>query len=637
MDWLEASYFYYRPSDLLWINGKPGNELDKGFNVKFSYKNNNKYFPNIAIGLDDFAGTGYFSREYIVSTMKYKNMNITSGLGWGKFVGQSEIENPLNFISDKLNFRPEKEYSRDFGGTPTYNQWFRGSATYFGGIEFLIPKAGGVKIKMEYDPYDYFDFSGLNRSDASFKKRKKSSNFNFGISYPYNKFLDIDASLIKGNSFNLSFTFAITFNQKFSSKPKFNPVIEKKSTEKGNKIFFYEDLLHNLNSNRLLLQTADLKDEKLNVAISTSDHRNSIRSSSYAAYISNEVAKLNNLELDSIDITHINAGIELNRISYFSNYLEDTEVLPIELKIKNTQLDSGNPNNYQSNEFKPNVNFPVVFSQFQPALKNHIGAPEKFYFGGIYLKNISEIQFNRNLIMSSELDYSLYNNFRETITGPASRLPHVRTDVMEYLEKEGILISRLQIDYLWSPRKDYYAKLSGGIFESMYGGFGTQFIYKPFKKNYAISMDAFYVKRRDFDQRFKFLDYKTITGHLNFTYHFPFGIESNLSFGKYLAKDIGYTLDLARTTRSGFKAGIYFTRTDVPKELFGEGSFDKGFYFQIPLDLFNNNYQNNYTTFKLSPLTRDGGAKLIYDKDLRGMIYNSSHRELINQWDGFLN
>ena len=98
------------------------------------------------------------------------------------------------------------------------------------------------------------------------------------------------------------------------------------------------------------------------------------------------------------------------------------------------------------------------------------------------------------------------------------------------------------------------------------------------------------------------------------------------------------TNDVAiKKIKSGFKAGIYFTRTDVPKELFGEGSFDKGFYFQIPLDLFNNNYQNNYTTFKLSPLTRDGGAKLIYDKDLRGMIYNSSHRELINQWDGFLN
>ena len=73
-------------------------------------------------------------------------------------------------------------------------------------------------------------------------------------------------------------------------------------------------------------------------------------------------------------------------------------------------------------------------------------------------------------------------------------------------------------------------------------------------------------------------------------------------------------LDLSRRTNSGFKSGIYFTRTDVSAELFGEGSFDKGFYFQIPLDLLSNSYNGNYSTFRLSPLTRDGGAKLNYEE-----------------------
>ena len=42
--------------------------LDKGFNVKFKYKPKNNNRPNLAIGLDDFAGTGFFTREYIVAT-----------------------------------------------------------------------------------------------------------------------------------------------------------------------------------------------------------------------------------------------------------------------------------------------------------------------------------------------------------------------------------------------------------------------------------------------------------------------------------------------------------------------------------------------------------------------------------------
>ena len=71
-------------------------------------------------------------------------------------------------------------------------------------------------------------------------------------------------------------------------------------------------------------------------------------------------------------------------------------------------------------------------------------------------------------------------------------------------------------------------------------------------------------------------------------------------------------------------------------ERFGEGSFDKGFYFQIPFDLFSNEYSGDDIAFRLSPLTRDGGAKLTYDKDLQGMIYNSTLYEISRQWGGFL-
>ena len=39
-DWLEASYFYYRPVDLYFGTLK-GKFLDKGFNVKFLIKNEN--------------------------------------------------------------------------------------------------------------------------------------------------------------------------------------------------------------------------------------------------------------------------------------------------------------------------------------------------------------------------------------------------------------------------------------------------------------------------------------------------------------------------------------------------------------------------------------------------------------------
>jgi len=632
-DWLEASYFYYRPSDLEWTaTGVAGHYLDKGFNVKFKYTPKNNNLPHIAIGLDDFAGTGYFTREYIVATQELRDMRVSVGVGWGKFAGTSSFDNPLSFLSDSLKSRPDVSGNYNLGGTPSYDKWFRGDAALFGGVEYFFPKVIGLSMKLEYDTYDYFNFSANNRSDTVNSRRKKDSDINIGFSYPFNDFITVDASYIKGNTFNLSFTIGATFNGKLRSKPDFNPDIKTRENNDKSEMIFYEDLLHNLNNNNLLLQTASLSKDKLDISISTSQYRNSIRSSSYAGFIASKVSQDHNVDISQINISHINVGIELNNITYIANHLDSNKNTPVEIIERYTKLDSGNKNSYKSHEFRPSVKFPAIFSSFSPVLNSYIGNPEKFYFGGVDIQNTSEIQFNRNFLLSSEINYSLYNNFQDTVAGPASDMEHVRTDKVQYLKNADLYIKRLQLDYIWSPQKDLYAKLSGGIFETMFAGFGGQILYKPFDSNLNISFEGFYVRQREFDQTFKFKSYKTTTAHLNIGYSFPMGIESNISYGRYLAKDDGFTFNISRKTMSGFKAGIYFTRTNVSAALFGEGSFDKGFYFQIPMDIFSRDYRGGYSNFKLSPLTRDGGAKLEFDKDLRGLISNSSLNELKQGW-----
>jgi hypothetical protein len=638
-NWMEASYFYYRPSDLRWeSNNKRGHYLDKGFNVKFIFRSKNNNIPNIAVGLDDFAGTGFFTREYVVATNQINNTKLTVGLGWGKYINKNSFDNPLSELYSPLSSRPTVSDNYNLGGSLSYDQWFRGDVSIFGGFETSSTHIKGLNFKLEYDPFDYMNFSANNRADAINEIRKRDSNINIGLSYSLNKYLTIDASYLKGNTFNISFNMGITFNDSLSTKLKFKPKITKTNNSVEEKSIFYEDLLFNLNNNRLLLQTSTLhEDGNLDISISTSDYRNAIRSSSYSAYISKKVADINGYDLSLINVTHINAGQELNNITYIADHLNKKNVTPIEIKIRNTRLNSGEPNGYLKDEFQPAVKFPVVFSSISPVLISHIGNPEKFYFGGLNIQHTSEVQFSRNFLLSSELNARVYSNFKDTISGPASKMQHVRTDLVEYLKEDDTYISRLQLDYIWSPYKDIYAKISGGIFEPMFGGFGGEILYKPFSKNFNLGAELFYVKQRSFKQRFNFQDYSTVTGHINFGYRFAAGIESKISYGRYLAKDDGYTLDIGRTTRSGFKSGIYFTRTNVSAELFGEGSFDKGFYFQFPLDLFNSEYNGNYSSIKISPLTRDGGAKLIFDKDLKGLIYNSTYYELVRQWDGFLN
>lgn len=639
-DWFEASYFYYRPADLIWNDGDgiAGHDLDKGFNVKFSYQPSLSFMPRFAVGFDDLAGTGYFSREYIVSTYDFNHFKFSLGAGWGKYNTGKGISNPLGIISDR--FRDRSTADGSYGGTLNIGQWFTGDVSFFGGIEWFIPYGRGLKFKLERDPFNYFDLSAGFREDASFSRRKSDSNYNFGFSFPIKKYGFIDISYIKGNTLNLSLTLGATFNDKLVKKKKFEPKI---SNGSNNKISFYDDLLFNLNQNKILLQTASLKElqkiNELDIAIINGVYSSPIRYSSYASYIASKVAENHDLDINKINVTNMVLGMETNKISYLRKDVDSlTKKPPIELVQKRTELKPGNKKDYLSKEFKPKVVFPAVFQSISPNLVSHIGNPQRFYYGGIVLQYESEVQFSRSFTLTSNLKFNLSDNFQDTLTGPGSDfLPHVRTDLMEYLKSSDKYVSRMQLDYLWSPKKEFYAKVSAGIFEMMYGGIGTEVLYKPFDSKLMVGLEVFKVKKRAFDQKFNFLDYETTTGHINFNYNFErFGLIANLSFGKYLAKDKGYTLDLSRRTKSGFRAGIFFTRTNVSAAEFGEGSFDKGFYFKIPFNLFSKEYTQQSFNFKLSPLTRDGGAKLTHDKRLIDLINNATYYEINRGWNGFL-
>lgn len=58
------------------------------------------------------------------------------------------------------------------------------------------------------------------------------------------------------------------------------------------------------------------------------------------------------------------------------------------------------------------------------------------------------------------------------------------------------------------------------------------------------------------------------------------------SNGEYLAGDKGFTFEASRSFKNDVKFGVFATFTDVSTDQFGEGLFDKGIFFNIPI--FNN-------------------------------------------------
>ena len=636
--WMEASYFYYRPDDLLW-GSTQGLYLDKGFNVKFSYKPKSKKYPTFAIGLDDFAGTGQFTREYIVSTYNFNNIKFTNGIGWGKYVGESSFSNPFEIINEKFGFRSAP--IDDLGGNPSYDLWFRGDATLFSGIEFKLNKIKNLSFKIETNPFDYFEYGccGEGLSNDSIILRKKDSDINFGFSYKHSKYGNIDFSYVKGNTWNIFFSLGFSGKKSLRKKNKFEPKIENKTFNGNKKNEFYLDLLHNLNLNKLYLQSANIENDNLSLTIDSEEHINPIIYSSRSAYIAKKVSEINKFKFKRIEVGHITRDSMINSIAYRYDDLQLYNRYPNVLIKNNTNISNKDFKQHKSHEFKPRVIFPITRSSISPDIRTHVGSPERFIYFGLGLKATTEIQINRNIVINANIGRSFSDNFDQKVSDPNSALPHVRTEILDYLQQssEDFYISYFDVESIWSPYKNTWAKLNFGYLEQMYGGLSGELLYKPYHSNIAISLEANSIRRRSYKQRLDFLDYKINTAHLNFAYYEPSSnILAKLSFGRYLAGDHGYTLDLSRRMPSGWKAGFFFTRTNVSAELFGEGSFDKGFYFNIPTSLFSAGYTKESTGFGLRTMTRDGGQKLELRNRLIDSFYGSSYFEVNENWSNYL-
>ena len=83
-NWLEASFFYTRIDDLPYcgdLSDPVCNQSykDKGFNFKLRLREEDN-LPAIAIGAYDFAGTGFYSSEYIVASYGIRNLDLNFGL-----------------------------------------------------------------------------------------------------------------------------------------------------------------------------------------------------------------------------------------------------------------------------------------------------------------------------------------------------------------------------------------------------------------------------------------------------------------------------------------------------------------------------------------------------------------------------
>ena len=568
-NWLEASFFYTN------IQGRPypGFEYqdykDKGFNVKFKLKKEG-YLPAIAIGLNDFAGTGLYNSEYIVSSYGVNNIDFHFGIGWGELSGDYNFKNPLIYISDRFNNRPG--FSGGEGGSLNLNQYFSGNkAAPFYGISYKYNN--NLFFNLEKDP------TKIRGSRIQYPDKK--NQYSYGLKYILSNNFTIGLSHERGSYYSVKFSYK---NNPRASRKNY----EFKEAQTNVNDNSYTKLIKNLEANGIGVNKISETSRSLGLELTQFIHSDMALVEQIIKEASRESGINKNIKKD-IKIADLDAVSEIDE-----SFERRAKIIYERETDRAFNTTSG--------------------LRFQPFLASR----EEFFKGAFLIENNSEIILKENLFFNVNLKYSLANNFEDLRFPPLDTFPaQVRSDIKQYLKNmdDGVLIGRAQLDYHYSYNQYNHFMLTGGVLEDMFSGYGAEYLYFQPNTNYSIGFEVFHVQKRDYDWGFGHLDYKNTTYSANFYYRnygsIPFDMK--LSIGEYLAGDKGSTIEFSRKFKSGVNFGIFASFTDVSTQDFGEGSFDKGIFFNIPI-------YGNFVNYTWRPLTKDPGSKLVRRNSLHDLL-----------------
>jgi len=615
--WLEASFRYinvagvpYGPESL----SGDQNYKDKSVDFKLRLWKESRWMPELAFGMRDIGGTGFFSSEYLVASKRFGTFDASVGLATGYLGSNGDFDNPLGAIDDRFDTRPGNQGAGQFNA----NAMFRGPVGVFGGVAWQTPWAP-LLIKVEYDGHDY-------DQEPRVKWLPQDSRINVGVHYSVSPGLKLALGWERGNELMAAVTFrgnpGSAVRQPRLLDPPKEPLREPTGRPVANAMDAddsaatlragedWSAIAGRLNDNAgIEVQDISVADREVIVSGEQWRYFYPAESVGRAARV---LANALGPEIDWITIQHMRAGLPIAQTSVSRDALAAYARGDIDLATLSRQVELNPPGSSREGHSVYEGSFERFSGGVAPGYSQYMGGPDAFLLYQISLNASADWQFTRSSWLTGTISANLLNNFDKFRYDAPSGLPRVRTDIRLYATTADVTIPNLQFTTVRAFGPDLFGMAYAGLLESMFGGIGGELLYRPFGERWAAGIDLNWVQQRDFDQRFDFRDYRIATGHA--TLYYGFGTEQRvqtvLSAGRYLAGDWGATLSVNRVFRNGVTMGAYATKTDVSSEEFGEGSFDKGIYVSVPMDLLLPRSSRGRANLMWNPLIRDGGAKL---------------------------
>jgi hypothetical protein len=588
----------------------------KGIDVKFRLLEESYYLPELSLGFRDFGGTGFFESEFVGLSKQVSNFNFHLNMGWGYLGTTNNISNPFCNVKDSFCDRPSG--FTGLGGKIDYQRFFKGPASIFGGVEYQTPWAP-LRIKLEYEGNNYEN----DRAGAL----KQNSNWNIGAAYSWNNF-DFSLNYQRGNTlgFGVNYNFNLhTIRQIKLDIPPRELLPQKPndfSMDQIDRTKFTQDLYHQAG---FAVSTSYLSETDVTLYGQQLSYRDEVEALE-------RIGRIMAFELpDSVKtyriVNTVGAIPMVETVIDADEFKKQARYQTLEPNISSTyqrkDLSKATIENYAP------TNTTGFFTGIETFWIQTFGNPEALYLYQVGLLANGGYSFDGKTSISGTIKINIFENFDKfnfTTDRAPSILPRVRTNAREYVSNQDVSMQNLFLQWNERIAPNLYAPVYGGYLETMFGGAGTELLYRPVDSNLAFGFDINYVQQRSFDDELKFFDYKVLTGHANIYWQPEFLKDTLLTIkaGQYLAKDKGVTVDIAKRFDSGIVVGAYAAFTNVSAEEYGEGSFTKGFYLSIPFDLFSLTSSKGSGKIPWIPIARDGGQPLNRPTNLYGMTNERS-------------
>jgi hypothetical protein len=627
LDWLQFGFRYTEILNQLYgpesFSGGQSYK-DKSADVRVRLHQEDALWPEIAVGIQDVGGTGLFSGEYLAASKRSGDFDWTLGLGWGYLGERQDLPNPLGWLYKGFNTRPAADAGQ--GGVPGIKSFFRGRTAPFGGVQYQTPDTP-LLLKLEFDPNNY-------QHEPLGNVLPQRSPINVGAVYALNANTDLSVGFERGNTLETGITFHGDLSQ--LAQPKVGlPAEEPLQAAYAQQAVASRELdLAPVNDSQVLdalAEDAQARELAGRVQTQCQCHVVALRAQGHALIVQidnapsfylpplvERIARVLVLHAPRVytqfnivfDAWGMPAGnFQVDRELWLDNH---SQLQPPSSVVADTTAVAP-PSPAELAGARTLTLLPPARFDFNvaPGYQQTLGGPNDFILYQLSATFNSTYRFTPDTWLAGTLSYGLLSNYSHFTATATSDLPQVRTDARQYATTSRLNVPLLQITHVGALDGQTYYSVYAGALESMFAGVGGEVLYRPWDSPVAFGEDLNYVAQRDFSQHFSLLPYRVLTGHATMYWETGFqDILAKLSAGRYLAGDIGATVDLSRTFSNGVQMGVYATKTNVSAARFGEGSFDKGLYLNVPFEAMLTRSDTQVAHFLWQPVLRDGGAML---------------------------